>query len=113
MLFRSEATIHFVTETLDEGDLIRTKKVTVPKPKQKITIDDIRNNTTIQQYIHDTVIDFQKHFLPIEHQNVIESLQLFATGKKPKGYQRETPLITPGNKNLLDESKRLAIQFFQ
>lgn len=108
----TEATVHFVTEEFDKGDLVHTTKVSLPLPEKQFSLDELKNNRELQTYLKETVINFQKEFLPIEHQTVIAALSLFSFGKIPEGFQRSTPLIEEKDKIVLEKSKQLAIELF-
>lgn len=108
----TEATVHFVTEAFDKGDLVHTTKVSLPLPEKQFSLDEFKSRVELQTYLKETVINFQKEFLPIEHQTVIAALSLFSFGKIPEGFHRDTPLIEEKDKKVLEKSKQLAIELF-
>lgn len=104
----TESDTHFVTEEFDMGDLIRVEKMVIPSKKGKVSIDELRKNP--EELIKITH-EVQKEFYPVEHKNVIATLQLFIDGQ-PKGFKREQPLIPKENIDILTEAKKLAIELF-
>lgn len=104
----TESDTHFVTEDFDMGDLIRTEKMSIPSKKEKITIDTLRKNP---EELMKTTHQVQKEFYPVEHKNVIASLQMYADGTM-KGFKRKQPLIPKENVSILQEAKKLALELF-
>lgn len=104
----TESDTHFVTEDFDMGDLIRTAKMPIPAKKKKIPIQKLRENP--EELIR-TTHEVQKEFYPVEHRNVIATLQMFANGDV-KGFKREQPLIPEEHIGILNEAKKLATELF-
>lgn len=104
----AESDTHFVTKEFDKGDLIRTEAMDVPLNKSLTTIEQLRKNP--QELIQTTHM-VQKEFYPIEHKNVIATLQLFANGEA-KRFKRQKPLIKEKYIGILEEAKKLAIELF-
>jgi len=89
--FWTEATAHRVTTNFDEGKIVKRKQVSI--------LPD------------DTAEILQKRVLPIEYEVQIETLKDFSEGKV-KEFYRETPLILPGEEEILKECKQLAIKMY-
>lgn len=104
----TESDTHFVTEDFDMGGVIRTEKMPIPSKKRKVTIQSLRNNP---QELIEVTHEVQKAFYPIEHHNVIKTLQLFVDGEV-KELKRKTPLIPKKNIEILHDSKKLATELF-
>lgn len=104
----AESDTHFVTEKFDEGDLIRTEKMEIPRKKELITIDELRKNP---EELIKTTHEIQREFYPVEHTNVIETLRLFLSGNA-RSFKREKPLIPEKNINILNEAKKLGAELF-
>lgn len=108
----TEATVHFVTEKFDEGDLIHTARFSLPKPGEALTISALEKDHAIQESLRQRVVGVMKEFITLEHQTVITALSLFGEGTPPKGFRRSSPLINEGDKTTLGASKRLAALLF-
>ena len=104
----TESTIHYVTEGFDEGSLIRVVRLAVPSFPRLVAIAELQEDS--QKLIETTKI-IQAKLLPLEHQNVIAVLRAFAKGNSPS-FIRPQPLISPGQKRVLLEAKKLAIRLF-
>lgn len=104
----AESDTHFVTEQFDMGDLIRIEKMTIPSKEEKISIEKLRENP---KDLIETTHQVQKEFYPIEHYNVIATLQMLVDGKE-KGFKREKPLINEKYIGILNEAKKLAMKLF-
>ncbi len=104
----AESDTHFVTEEFDMGDLIRSEKMKIPLKRNLVTIEDLRKDPT---ELIETTHQVQKDFYPVEHKNVITTLQLFVDGKA-KGFKREQPLIREKYIGILKEAKKLAMELF-
>lgn len=104
----AESDTHFVTEEFDMGGLIRVEKMVIPAKKQIIPIEELRKNP---KELIETTHRIQKEFYPVEHHNVIATLQMFVNGEA-KGFKRQEPLIPKENIGILNESKKLAIKLF-
>ncbi len=109
--FWTEAVTHFVTIDYDKGRLIKVKKMKIPAFDRKATIKEIKNKSSLRTILINKTKETQKKLLLIEHQNVINSLKLFARGKA-KGFYRSQPLVQAKYKDLLNEAKKLAIELF-
>lgn len=104
----TESDTHFVTEEFDMGDLIRVEKMAIPSKKERIPIEEMRKNP---EELIKTTHEVQKEFYPVEHKNVIATLEMFIKGEA-KGFKRKEPLIPEKYIGILDESKRLAMEIF-
>lgn len=104
----TESDTHFVTEDFDMGGIVRMEKMPIPAKKKKITIESLRKNP---QELIQTTHEVQKTFYPVEHHNVIKTLQLFSSGKA-KELKRKTPLIPKKNIDILNDAKKLATELF-
>lgn len=111
--FTTEATTHFVAPKLgfDKGDLIRVTKMQIPRRITPVTIADLQLDASIQQDLCKETKDTQKILLPLEHENVIETLRLFAQ-RKVKGFRRPEPLIPSEYEMHAINAKKIAIQLF-
>ena len=90
--FRTEATVHRVTDIVDGGALLGIR------PVQILREDDA---TTLAARV-----------LPYEHELVIETLLQFSEFGGPREIHRERPLIHEGEKALLAEAKEAGIEAF-
>lgn len=104
----TESDTQFVSEEFDMGDLIRTVKMPMPAKTKKVLIEELRKNP---QELITITHEVQKKFYPIEHKNVIATLQMFADGAV-KGFRRKFPLIPQENVHILNEAKKLAMELF-
>lgn len=104
----TESDTQFVSEEFDMGDLIRTVKMPIPAKTKKVSIEELRKNP---QELITTTHEVQKKFYPIEHKNVIATLQMFVDGDA-KGFRRKHPLIPQSTLPILNEAKNLAIELF-
>lgn len=109
--FWTEATTHFVTELYDQGDLIRTEKLAIPKKNYKRRVSELKKD--FKSLIMETQ-KVQNSLFPIEHQNVIETLKLFAVKGLDGviGCRRSKPLVPFKDEEILDKAKELAIELF-
>lgn len=89
--FWTEATAHRVTAKFDEGVVLKRKQVAI--------LPD------------DTAETLQQRVLPVEHEVQIELLSDFTNGAVNE-FHREIPLILPGEENILEECKELAIKMY-
>lgn len=104
----AESDTHFVTEEFDMGDLIRTEKMEIPRKENLVTIEDLRKDP---KELIETTHKVQKEFYPVEHRNVIATLQMFINGEV-EGFKREQPLINEKYIGILEKAKKLAMELF-
>lgn len=104
----TESDTHFITEEFDMGDLIRVEKMTIPSKKEKVSIEELRENP---EELIQTTHEVQKAFYPVEHKNVIATLQMFVDGTV-KEFKRRQPLVPDEYVEILNEAKKLAIELF-
>lgn len=104
----AESDTHFVIEEFDKGDLIRAEKMDVSLKENLTTIEQLRKDP---KELIETTHQVQKEFYPIEHHNVISTLQMLVDGKA-KGFKRQKPLIPKENIGILNEAKKLAMEIF-
>lgn len=104
----AESDTHFVTEEFDKGEVIRTQEMAVPVKGKLVTIEELRKNP---DELIKTTHEVQKEFYPVEHQNVIATLQMFVNGEVTS-FKRKKPLISKKNINVLNEAKKLATELF-
>lgn len=97
--FWTEATTHIVTTEFDTGPAIRRVRMSIPLSASRRGIIRATNEVAAK-------------LLPIEHANVIATLQMFAARKKLPELRRRMPLILAKNINILLQAKRLAIELF-
>lgn len=86
-----EATTHLVTEQFDRGLLLRTQALSIQP--------------------NDTVTSLQTRLLPVEHENVIATLQACAN-KQTSPFERPQRLIKDQYQEALDKAKLQAIHDF-
>lgn len=103
--FWTEATTHHVTEKYDDGDLIRVVRMDIPSFDRSVTIAELQNSP---QPLIDKTKEAQVKLLPLEHQNVIATLQTFAEQGSLPHFRRPQPLIPRGREQILYEAKRIA-----
>lgn len=104
----TENDTHFVTEKFDEGEIIRVEKMAIPKKNKKVSIESLQNNP---EELIQTTHDVQKVFYPVEHHNVIKTLEMFSKNKV-KIFKRDKPLIPDEYVQTLEEAKKLATSLF-
>lgn len=86
--FWTEATCHRVTANFDEGVIVKRKQVPI--------------------FQNDTAEILQARVLPVEHEVQIEALKDFMNNTVTE-FKRETPLVLPGEEEILEECKKNAI----
>jgi phosphoribosylglycinamide formyltransferase-1 len=89
--FWTEATAHRVTEHFDEGVILKRRQVPILP--------------------YDTAETLQMRVLPVEHEVQIETLQDFANDTVSE-FRRETPLVLPGEEEILKECKEIAKKLY-
>ena len=104
----TEATVHFVTEKYDKGDLVRIARMDFDGLGRRVTIEELENDPG--ELIRITK-EVQERLLPIEHENVIEALAMITRGEDGVG-RRKFPLIQGGELIVLKQAKKLAISLF-
>ncbi len=104
----TEATTHLVDIEYDKGTIIRIEKLDLAEFRQSLSLDEIRKN---KDEIIEKVSQIQQKLLPLEHANVITTLQSFVDHNVPN-YQRVSQLIPPNNVEALNTAKELAIKLF-
>ena len=90
--FMTEATVHRVTEKVDEGAILGKRIVEIWK-------DDYAESLA-------------ERVLPFEHNLVLETILRFSEYGGPKEIHREEPLIRAGEETLLEEAKAAGIAAF-
>lgn len=110
--FWTEASEHHVTEDekYDKGKLIRVVRLDFESIPYPITIADIEQNP---QVLLEQTEKVQQRLLPLEHQNVIEALRMFAEGRNTDGFIREQPLIPKDLIPIAIAAKKLAVKLTQ
>lgn len=104
----TEATVHQVTPEYDQGDLISIMRMELPTLGRSVSVADLR---TDPRELMEISLRAQKQLLPLEHENVIQALSLFAEGRV-QPFQRPEPLIPLGYELALQQMKDLAIELF-
>jgi len=107
----TESDVHFVTEEIDKGDLVRIKKMDLPRITRRISVEDCKKSLPVQEFIKHETKQIQARLLPIEHENVIEALSIIAGGIYETPH-RQSPLIPESNVELLHQAKSIAIHLF-
>ncbi len=107
--FWTEATTHHVTAEFDKGTVVRRVKMRLPRVTKPIPFRVLRDNT--KKLIHGTNA-IADQLLPLEHTNVIETLQMFASGKALPEVRRSRALVSKKDRALVDHAKELAIELF-
>ncbi len=105
----TESTTHLTNEIYDNGNLINIKKFTFTLNRKKLFKDELL--TYSHQLINET-IKIHAQLLPIEHENVIETIEKFIQNNVGSGYIRKQPLISDKNVPALFLAKQVAIQLF-
>lgn len=105
----TQASTHFVNEKYDQGDLIRTLQMDVPKLGRPTSIAQLKSDP---KKLIKTTKEVQKTLLPLEHQNVIETLKMFTKNRTVSEHKRTRPLVENENTQILAQAKRLAIRLF-
>lgn len=104
----TESVVHLVEEEFDMGDFIRIEKVTIPAKKEKTTTEKLKENP--KELINATHAVVKKLY-PVEHVNVIASLQLFSD-EKAIPFSRKKPLIPQEFIEFVEPAKKLALELF-
>lgn len=107
----TEATVQFVTEEYDKGALISVRELPFEKVDRRISQKDIVENISVQEFIKNKTKQIQQELLPLEHENVIETLYLLAQGKRPS-FVRQERLVPEENLTILAFAKKMAIELF-
>ncbi len=105
----TEATTHKLTSEYDQGGIISVVRMELPQLPQPVTFAYLEKNMLM---FADTVREVQNQLLPLEHQNVIATLQQFADSGWRDDFTRDRPLIPAGNEHIVYEAKKLAGQIF-
>ncbi len=108
----TESVTHFATDKFDQGKLISTIRMDVPFAGKKISIKDLESDQPTQKKLMSETKRVQQKLLPLEHQNVIESLRKLAGGNPVEGFTREKPLIPGKYRELVTPMKAIAISLF-
>lgn len=104
----TESTTHYVNEEYDQGKLIRVVQMQIPSLPYPVTVAELEKEN---QYLRQTSKDIQAQLLPLEHKNVIATLQSFANGGTLT-FERPQALIPKNTEHIVDKVKQLAIQLF-
>lgn len=105
----TEATTHKLTKEYDEGSIIRVARMDLPQLPQPVTFAYLKENIRM---FTDTVGKVQAQLLPLEHKNVIATLQMFADHGWINGFHRDQPLVPPEQEHVLYQAKDFAAQVF-
>lgn len=105
----TEATEHHVTEEYDKGKLIKTTRMDIANLGPQTIISELRK---YPQMLIEKTKEIYAQLFPIEYQNVIEALELFARYETVPGFRRAKPLVPPENEKILNQAKELAIKLF-
>jgi len=105
----TESTVHYVTEEFDKGTIIRSVELPFSAPDRKIGPENVEMSIPVAEYVKHVTKLIQEELLPIEHENVIQTLASLARGETPTCI-REQPLVA--DTQMLTQSKRLAIKLF-
>lgn len=108
----TESTTHYVTTDYDQGDLLRVVKLKLNKFNFQPSLAQVLTKISLQKYLITETQDVQKKLLPIEHQNVINTLKLFTHREKVLGFRRKKKLIPENFQGILSQVKKLSIQLF-
>jgi folate-dependent phosphoribosylglycinamide formyltransferase PurN len=98
----TEATTHIVTAEYDKGQIIRTEKLSIPV---------VVNNITSRKII-DTTNEIAAKLLPLEHKNVLITLQEYVKNRKFSTLPRKKRLIPQANFEYAIKAKKLAAELF-
>ena len=104
----TQAVTHFVTPKYDKGELI---KITPLALTQIFDPSLLVNLATDHQLLLQVTRLVQQALLPLEHQNVIDTLLAFTRGEVSP-YHQPHRLIPPKNIHILRQAKQLAIKVF-
>ncbi|OGM12096.1 hypothetical protein A2Z22_03320 [Candidatus Woesebacteria bacterium RBG_16_34_12] len=105
----TESTTHHVTEEYDKGNLIRINELNISSFMRPVTIADM---TRHPQPLIDATHEIQIQLLPLEHNNVIETLRQFSKEDDVPGFKRNRPLIPKNTDGIVNEAKHLASRLF-
>jgi phosphoribosylglycinamide formyltransferase-1 len=104
----TEATTHHVTTEYDQGPLIQTSILALSSVFDTSRLAQL---ATDYQLLIETTLKVQQALLPMEHANVIATLQTFADGT-PTQHSREARLIPTTRQEDLELAKTIAISLF-
>ncbi len=99
--------VHFVTSGFDEGAIISSKKMPLDIDLATITLSELTHDPS---NLMKQTRDVQRTLLRIEHENVIEALSRFATGRVLMVKQHKS--LDTKFSHILAGAKTLAIQLF-
>jgi phosphoribosylglycinamide formyltransferase 1 len=105
----TEATTHHVTAEYDKGQLVRTEKLSIPTVARLLTLPQLRDSS---QKLIDATNRVAAALLPLEHTNVIASLQTFAQNRSFSTFRRTERLVSPENSDVVTIAKKLAAELF-
>ena len=94
----TEATTHLVTEEFDKGMVIRAERLSF-RILPDSNLIDATNNVTAK-------------LLPLEHKNVIATLDSYVKFGNFPEVQRIVPLVPAKHENIVKKSKKIAIELF-
>jgi phosphoribosylglycinamide formyltransferase 1 len=106
---QTQSTIQFVGNIYDSGKPIRVEYMDIPKLDYPTTIDELRADP---EHLIETAKLVASNLLPIEHSNVIASLQMFADaaqrGETVKPLESNPIITTEKEWAIVAKSKQLA-----
>jgi len=115
----TESSTHYVATAYDQGDLLGVVKLKLNKFNFKPTLIDLLRKNSLQRFLIVETQEVQKKLLPIEHQNVINTLKVFAGSvadknyiSNVKGFRRTKRLVPARCVPLLSEVKKLSIKLY-
>lgn len=105
----TEATTHFVTDKYDQGKIIHVRRMMLSGAKKQIKLADL---TKKAKRLEAETAQLQKLLLPLEHENVIETIDMLSINPHLIGITRAQPLILPRFYKFLEQAKEIAIKIF-
>ncbi|MFW5703737.1 MAG: formyltransferase family protein [Patescibacteria group bacterium] len=102
----TEAVTHHVFADFDDGDIIQVMKVDLPQ--YQTTFAELEKNPS---YVLSESEKVHKRLLPVEHENVIATLQYLVNRSTPS-FVRGAALVPKEHESVLHKAKQLAIKLY-
>ncbi|MBU0978226.1 MAG: formyltransferase family protein [Patescibacteria group bacterium] len=106
--FWTEATIHYITEKYDQGQVLDTYRLNLGDVFPLSELSGLINNQALLKKMTQRA---QAVLILLEHKLVIRTLQAFSRGKKTH-HQPLKPLVPQKNISILQQAKETAIKLF-
>lgn len=118
-LNHTEATTHYVEERFDTGKLVSVAPMALDLPSEQIDLDELRTNPHVQADLKERAEALASQLLPVEHQNLIDTLALagadFGSFARGRGtlYTRRDLLIPVDKRAHLAAVKDVVVSLYK